>query len=231
VLAATLRRWPVRVALLVLIVAIGWSRIHLGAHFLEDVFLGFAVGAVLVALYLWIAPRGARWVRRSSVTDQILASIAASLLFIAPAAVLAGRLVNVSFPWPGLADPEVLTGASHVVTPAATLGGFGVGLALLHARGGFDHRGPVGRRVARIAVGLVGVVILWQGLGFVLPGGEDPLALVLRYVRYGLVGAWVGGIAPLLFVRLGLADPAPVDEVTVSTRATSVQGRASRVSA
>jgi glycerophosphoryl diester phosphodiesterase/membrane-associated phospholipid phosphatase len=208
-LAATLRSWPVRIALLGLIVAIGWSRIHLGAHFLEDMFLGFAVGAVLVALYLGIAPRGARWVRRLSVSDQILASIAASLLFIAPATVLAGRLVDVSFPWPGLADAEVLTGASHVVTPAATLGGFGIGLALLHARGGFDHRGPIGRRVARIGAGLVGVVVLWQGLGLVFPGGEDPLSLVLRYLRYGLVGAWVGGIAPLLFVRFGLADPGP----------------------
>ncbi len=211
VLAASLRSWPVRVALGALIVAIGWSRIHLGAHFLEDMFVGWAVGAALVVAYLWIAPRGARWVRRLSVTDQILASIATSLLFIAPATWLAGRLINVSFPWPGLDDPEVLTGASHVVTPAATLAGFGIGLALLHARGGFDHRGPIGRRVVRILAGLVGVAILWQGLGLVFPGGEDPLSLVLRYVRYGLVGAWVGGVAPLLFVRFGLADPMPAE--------------------
>jgi hypothetical protein len=59
-------------------------------------------------------------------------------------------------------------------------------------------------------------VVLWQGLGAVFPGGEEPLALLLRYLRYALVGAWVGGLAPLLFVRLGLAAPAPPDEAWVT---------------
>jgi glycerophosphoryl diester phosphodiesterase len=207
-LAASLKGWPVRVALVALIAVIGWSRIYLGAHFLEDMLVGWVFGALLVVVYLWLAPRLTGWVQRLTVGEQILGSIAASLLFIAPATLLAGRLLNVSFPWAGLADPAAVTGASHVVTPAAALAGFGVGLALLQARGGFDHRGAVGRRALRVLVGLVGVVILWQGLGAAFPGGEEPFALVLRYLRYGLVGAWVGGIAPLLFVRFGLADPA-----------------------
>ncbi len=206
-LAASLKGWPVRIALIALIAAIGWSRVHLGAHFLEDLLVGWSLGALLVVLYLWVAPRGKAWVQRLTVGEQILGSVAASLLLIAPATLLAGRLINVSFPWPGLPDPTVATGASHVVTPAATLAGFGIGLALLHARGGFDHGGPIGRRVLRVLVGLVGVVVFWQGLGAVFPGGEEPVALVLRYVRYALVGAWVGGIAPLLFVRVGLAGP------------------------
>ena len=213
-LAASLRNWPVRIALIALIGLIGWSRIHLGVHFLEDMVVGVLVGVILVVAYLWLAPRLKGWVTRLSVGEQILGSIAGSLLFIAPATLLAGRLINVSFPWPGMADPAQATGASGVVTPAATLAGFGIGLALLHARGGFDHRGALGRRVVRVLVGLVGVVVLWEGLGAVFPSGEEPLELVLRYVRYGLVGAWVGGLAPLLFVRFGLADAAPPDDRT-----------------
>ena len=209
VLAASLRSWPARVALAVLIVAIGWSRIHLGAHFVEDMFSGWAVGLVLVAAYLWIAPRGARWVRKLSTSDQMLGAVTASLVMIAPATVLSGRLVNVDFPWPGVADPAALTGASNVVTAAGALAGFGIGLAVLTARGGFDHTGPVTKRVLRVLLGLAGVAVVWFGLGTMFPGGEDPLGLVLRYVRYGLIGAWVGGIAPLVFRRLGIADPAP----------------------
>jgi glycerophosphoryl diester phosphodiesterase/membrane-associated phospholipid phosphatase len=211
-LAASVRRWPVRIALVGLIVLIGFSRFFLGVHFLEDLWVGWAVGAVLLMLLLLLEGPVVRWWLRLTTTDRMLAAVVASLAIVAPAMLLAGRLVNVAFPWPGLPDPLVATGASHVVTPAATLAGFGIGLALLLERGGFDHRGPRGQRVVRVLAGLVGVVVLWQGLGAVFPGGEDPLALLLRYVRYALVGAWVGGIAPLLFVRAGLAAPAPPDD-------------------
>jgi hypothetical protein len=211
-LAASARSWGVRVALVALIVLIGASRFFLGVHFLEDLWVGWTVGLLLLALFLLLEGRVARWWLRLTTPDRMLAAVVASLAIIAPAMLLAGRLVNVSFPWPGLPDPLVATGASHVVTPAATLAGFGIGLALLLERGGFDHRGPVGQRVVRVLAGLMGVVVFWQGLGAVFPGGEEPLALLLRYVRYALVGAWVGGIAPLLFVRFGLAAPAPPDD-------------------
>jgi glycerophosphoryl diester phosphodiesterase/membrane-associated phospholipid phosphatase len=211
-LAASARSWGVRVALVALIVLIVASRFFLGVHFLEDLWVGWTVGLLLLALFLLLEGRVARWWLRLTTPDRMLAAVVASLAIIAPAMLLAGRLVNVSFPWPGLPDPLVATGASHVVTPAATLAGFGIGLALLLERGGFDHRGPVGQRVVRVLAGLMGVVVFWQGLGAVFPGGEEPLALLLRYVRYALVGAWVGGIAPLLFVRFGLAAPAPPDD-------------------
>jgi glycerophosphoryl diester phosphodiesterase/membrane-associated phospholipid phosphatase len=211
-LAASVGAVWLRVALVALIALIGASRFFLGVHFLEDLWVGWAVGFALLALFLLLEGRVARWWLGLPTRDRMLASVVASAAIIAPAMLLAGRLVNVAFPWPGLPDPLIATGASHVITPAATLAGFGIGLALLLERGGFDHRGPVGQRVLRVVVGLVGVVVLWQGLGAVFPGGEGPLALLLRYVRYALVGAWVGGIAPLLFVRVGLAAPAPPGE-------------------
>jgi glycerophosphoryl diester phosphodiesterase/membrane-associated phospholipid phosphatase len=205
-LAASLRRWWARAALVVLIAGIGWSRIHLGVHFLEDLLVGWLAGGLLLALYLVLEPRVKAWWARTGPTAQVLAAVTASLALIAPATLLSGRMQGWTFPWPGLPDPSVVTGASHTVTPAATLAGLGIGLVILQRRGGFDSGGPLGRRAVRVLVGLVGVMILWQGLGVLLPGGEDPLALVLRYVRYALVGAWVGGLAPVLFVRLGLAE-------------------------
>jgi glycerophosphoryl diester phosphodiesterase/membrane-associated phospholipid phosphatase len=204
-LAVGARRRAVQVALLVLIAAIGWSRIHLGAHLLEDLLVGWLVGGLLVLGFVLLEPRVRRWWAAAADTDRVLAGVVASLAIIAPGALLAGRLAGVSFGWIGLPDATSVAGASAVVTPAGTLAGLVVGLVLLGRGGGFEVSGPLGQRALRVFVGFVGVVVLWQGLGAVLPGGEDPLALVLRYLRYALVGAWVGGLGPLLFVRLGLA--------------------------
>gem|GEM_PF-60794 len=212
VLAASLRSRPVQVALVALIAAIAWSRIHLGVHFLEDMVVGVLVGLALLGLFLALEPRMVRWWQRVGTVERVLASLVAGLVWIAPATLLAGRLVGVSFPWPGVEDPAGLTGASGVVTAAATLSGFGVGLAWLQARGGFDHRGPLARRVGRVLVGLVVVAALYLGLSALFPSGEGPLELTLRAVRYGLIGAWVGGVGPWVFVRLQLAEPAPGDE-------------------
>jgi hypothetical protein len=190
-----------------LIVAIEWSRIHLAGHFLEDVLVGWLVGALLVVAFVVPAPRVTAWWHRAADADRVLAGVVASLALIAPATLLAGRLAGVSFGWIGLPDATSAAGASAVVTPAATLVGLVVGLVLLERGGGFEVEGGVGRRVARVLAGVVVLVVLWQGLGAVFPGGEAPLALVLRYLRYAAVGAWVGGFGPLLFVQLGLAPP------------------------
>ena len=213
-LAVSLRRhWWAVVGLVALILAIGWSRIHLGIHFLEDMLVGWSVGLVLLGLMVWLEPRVVAWWQRNGTGERVLAGIVASLVFITPAVLLSRRLTGVRFDWPAAPSPEELTGAAGVVLAAAGLAGFVAGLALIQRRGGFDHRGPVGQRVLRVLVGLVGVVVIWQGLGAVFPGGEDGLALTLRYVRYGLVGLWVSGVAPVLFVRFALAargdEPVP----------------------
>ena len=144
VLAASLRTWPARAAIVALIAAIAWSRIHLGVHFLEDMIVGVTVGLVLLAAFLALERRVVRWWTGVGSVEQILASVAASLAMIAPATLLSGRLTGVRWPWPNAPDVIELTGASSVVTPAATLAGFGIGLAVLTAHGGFDHRGPLG---------------------------------------------------------------------------------------
>ncbi len=152
------------------------------------------------------------WVRNGDL-ERVLAGVAAGLALIAPAVLLSGRLQGVSFGWAGLPDVSSVAGASAVVTPASALAGFAVGVVVAGRAGGSEVTGPLRQRVLRVLVGLVGVVLLWQGLGAVFPGGEDPASLLLRALRYGAVGAWVGGVAPVLFVRLGLATrPVPTTD-------------------
>ena len=56
-----------------------------------------------------------------------------------------------------------------------------------------------------VVIGLIGVLILYMGLGQIFPGEEDLVSYVLRYLRYGLIGFWISGIGPRLFIRMKLA--------------------------
>lgn len=201
------RRWA-WIAAIALMVLLGVSRIHLGAHFPVDTATGWAVGAALLAGYLrWREPVAA-WSRREPLARVVLVVLAVSLGIVAAGAVAATGYADWTPPAAWTGPGEAATGLSDVVTPAAALTGLVLGLALLSRRGGFDDSGAVWRRVLRYPVGLVGVLVLWQGLGAVLPHGESVVALTARYLRYTLVGAWIAGGAPLLFVALGLARPA-----------------------
>ena len=89
---------------------------------------------------------------------------------------------------------------------AAGSAGLALGAAWIAARGGYQTSGPVAKRALRYVIGLIGVVILWMGLGEVFPDNADLISYFLRYVRYTLVGFWVIGGAPWLFFRFKLAD-------------------------
>jgi hypothetical protein len=62
------------------------------------------------------------------------------------------------------------------------------------------------RRKVFLAVGLLGILILWRGLGLVFPDNADAISFTLRYLRYSLVGFWVSAGAPWLFFRFKLAN-------------------------
>jgi glycerophosphoryl diester phosphodiesterase/membrane-associated phospholipid phosphatase len=207
------RRWPL-VAGLSLAIVLGLSRIHLGAHFLEDIVIGWLVGlALLVAFVRFAGPVGGRLAAMPA-ARVVGWAFAASLALIAAGAAVRVGLAGWEVPaaWVGASGEgiaEGATGLGDVVTRASALFGLALGAVLLRDRGGFDSAGTVARRLGRYLLGILGVVVLWQGLGAVFPDGETVLALVLRFVRYAAIGAWIGGLAPLLFVRLGLADRAP----------------------
>ncbi len=63
-------------------------------------------------------------------------------------------------------------------------------------------------RLARYVVGIIGLMLIWKGLDslFALLAADDTWpGYVLRFIRYGLMSAWIWGLAPRLFLRLGLA--------------------------
>jgi hypothetical protein len=206
-LAAESRRRLVWVGAFALVVLLGWSRLHLGLHFPADVLVGWLVGALLLVAYLRLRhPVGGWLVGRRPGTQVSLAFLASvGLVVLAVAARVAFLDWHPPTEWVGIDAQAWPVGVSHAVTPAGALFGIGAGVVLLRRRGGFEVTGPVWQRAVRCLVGLVGVVVLWQGLGAYFPSGEDVIALAYRYLRYALVGVWITGVAPLLFVRLSLA--------------------------
>lgn len=205
------RRWPYAAAA-VLALALGLSRIHLGVHFVEDLLTGWALGAVVLVAFVLLAEPVGRRVGAWSAGHQVGAAFALSVVIIAIGWVVNVGVAGWELPeaWIGAGDAGLEEGAralGEIVTRAAALFGLLAGAVVARLGGGFDSGGTVAARVGRYLLGLVGVLLLWQGFGAVLPDGEELVPLVLRYIRYAFIGLWIGGVAPLLFVRIGLAAP------------------------
>lgn len=216
-LAATSRRRRVWLAAAALIALIGVSRWPLGVHTPVDTLGGLVVGAGLLAAALRLERRVVPWLRRGPIHAQIVVAVAASLALLG-----AGALAQLSPlagpPLPTWVDqaraaapgtPLAPASLTPVVRAAGALLGFGVGLALLARRGGFDVAGTVTRRVLRCPVGLAGVAALAVGLDRLAPDGGSLVALALTYAGFALLGLWVAWLAPLAFAGLGLARRRP----------------------
>lgn len=215
-LAEAAGQWWAWLLAVLLILLISLSRIYLGVHFPTDVVYGWLIGAIV----LWGFLRAERWVgerlKNRSARLKIGLAFGASLLFILLGylALWATRDWQLPASWVQnalQADPEGETihpqSLSGLITSAAALFGLAAGWVLLSQKEAFDPAGAPWQRIVRYLVGLVGVILIWAGLDAVFPEGTNLSAYSLRYVRYALVGLWISGGGPALFVKLGLASP------------------------
>ncbi len=209
------RPWAWGVAILVILL-IGLSRLYLGVHFPTDVLAGWLFGGLILLAYLRLEkPLQTRLAEQSlaiQIATAFLGSLLLILLTILARATSAGFVVptewveNARQAFPE-SEPINPLGISGVFSNAGVLFGLAVGVILLRRQGGLDPGGPAWQRLVRFVIGLIGVVGLYFGLSLIFPHGEDLLANLLRYVRYGLVGLWVSWLAPLVFRSLKLARP------------------------
>jgi len=213
-LAAWINKTWAWIAAVVIVFLVGLSRMYLGVHFLTDVLAGWLIGALLLwALLHWERPF-LSWLTTKRIGSQVLIAFCASLSFI-----LVALLINLVFSgwvvpaeWvenARLAYPEETIdpiSISGVVTYAAVLFGLSAGAIWSSSRGGFDAGGLIWKRIVRLLIGLVGAAVFYIGLDLVFPEGTSAVAFFFRYVRYGLVGFWSGGLAPIIFVALNIAE-------------------------
>ena len=210
--AALNRRWG-WIAAIVITFFVGFSRLYLGMHFAQDVLLGWLLGLILLFIFLKFWDPVAVWLKQKTLYQQVMIAFASSLLMITVGILCTAPMSAYVFPseWTAnalrvgpLPDPVSVEG---IFTSAGSLFGLATGAAWIASRGGYQTAGPVGQRALRYVIGLIGVMILWYGLGEVLPRGETVVPLILRYLRYSLVGFWITAGAPWLFFHFKLVRP------------------------
>ena len=215
VFAATVKRKSYWLAAAIILL-MGISRMYLGIHFLRDVLLGWLIGALILALFIYFEKPVVDWFTHLTLGLRLAAALASALLMIA--AGMAVHAVTAEWAMPAAWAANALAAApgepfdpldmEGIFTVSGTWFGMTAGLALLASGiGGHDPGGPLQTKIFRYLFGAAGLGVIYLGLGLLFPDTQDLLSFVLRFVRYSLVGFWAIWLAPLIFVKIGLAQP------------------------
>jgi membrane-associated phospholipid phosphatase len=175
------RTWVWLVAIL-MSALIGFSRIYLGVHFPIDVLAGWLLGALLLIAYLGLHPSLEKWLRDGGLGLHLSAAV------VLPLALLTLHPTE---------DAATLTGI---------LLGAGMGIALLRRTLAYSAGGLLWKRAVRFVIGSAVLLALRFGLKVVFSGIDGPVQIMMRFVRYAILGLWAGFGAPWLFEKLQLAS-------------------------
>ena len=216
-IAQYIGRWWGWLLSIAIILMIGISRMFLGVHFPIDVLIGWAIGTVLLILMLRLEKPLLRWIEPFSLRIKILLIFTASIGIIIIGFIVQQSQSSWQLPveWLPLAintspasEPINPFSLESLVSNAGALFGLAAGAYYLKSKGGFKVQAPLGKLALRYGLGVVGILIIWMGLKAIFPGGETSAGLIFRYIRYALVGLWMTVFAPLIFVKLHLAERA-----------------------
>jgi membrane-associated phospholipid phosphatase len=210
-LAVRINRWWMWLISALVIVGVATARVALGMHFVGDVIGGVIAGLIVLTAFMLIEPRVTRWIAPKPIGFQIATAFLASLAMIVIVLIARSAIGGIVDPigWAQLSAqvgvPNAPRGLDTPITDAAIVFGAGAGLALLKRSGGFNARGPWSKRLARLALGLIVLLILRFGLGALFPREPELAGAIFRYVRYVTLVLWATWLAPWTFVKLRLA--------------------------
>jgi membrane-associated phospholipid phosphatase len=210
-LAWLLRKRWLWVSVLVVVILTGISRIYLGVHFFYQVLAGWLVGTVILWVFIRLEAPLMRRLNGLPLGKLGLLALLSSLVVIAGSVLLTLTARALPAEWAVTAvlaspgnelDPWSL---SPTFTIAGVWFGMACGAAYQWRRYGAPFAGgPWRQRVLRFALGMVGLGVIYLGLGAIFPRTPDIPGLFLRYLRYALLGLWISALAPAVFRRVKL---------------------------
>jgi membrane-associated phospholipid phosphatase len=171
------RKW-IRILAIILAIFIPLSRIYLGLHFPTDLLGGYLLGAIILALGLWLIPVLEPWLVKKGLLWQVGILLAVTVV------------MAVFMP----------TGDETGISTTATLFGAGLGLAFERRWVRFETDKLSWKLLLRLLLGLAIIMGLRYGLK-ALFGDLQPVML-LRFIRYTIMGIFLTLGAPWLFVKL-----------------------------
>lgn len=200
------KRWLWIVAAAV-IVLISFSRLYLGVHFPHDLLGGWAIGLIVLVLFIKYEKRAANWLNSRSNNYQIGFGFAVSMVFIAIGLIVSLITASTSDPesWSHLST-EARSLTFYFTLAGAFFGG-AAGYVMMNSTARFQTNGPWIQKLSRYLIGIVGVLIAMYGLDILfamIAADETVLGYILRYVRYSATTFWAMFGAPWLFLKLNL---------------------------
>jgi len=217
-IAATVRKWWIWFACIILILMIGMARVYQAVHFPLDIIAGWGIGVLLLAGLLYLEKPILQRVHGRSFLVQILLAFGLSLLFIgitgAAHQVIGSWQVPAEWSLQALArtgvpiDPLALK--DTFVTAGLIFGGLSGALVSVR-RFPFSTGSSPGRMAARYIVGIAILFVIWGALA-VAAAWPGTGGCLMSYLRAVLAGFWITAGAPALFIRTGLARLTYQDE-------------------
>jgi len=208
------RRWAWIVAIL-LMFFIGISRLYLAVHFPHDVLLGWIFGVIVLWILLRLEKPVLKWFKKFNLGTQILLAFIFSLGLILLVLLAQLTLSGWSLPieWVNNAhlafptEPEITPSSYHnFLSSVGAFFGMAAGWIWLVSTGGFSTNGIWWKLILRYLLGLVGVLVLYLVPSLLLADSETFISFAIRYIRYAIIGFWIAGLAPWLFVKVKLAS-------------------------
>ncbi len=192
-LAREIKNRSFTIVMIVLMILTGVSRLIHGVHYPQDILAGAVLGVIIIFIYPSLQKAAGIFLKNLALPAQTFFAL---LLLTAVLLIFKAGKHDIN--------------AFNSYASLASIFSFGlIGFSLESRFIRFSTRGSFIKKFLRFLTGIILSFAIYLGLKFIFhlfnADGEPTMAIILRILRYALLGLWISAGAPALFIKLGLA--------------------------